>query len=106
MPYHITSVRNPFTYSFSFQESSTLLICGGAIQDNINGDIHTSNECYLLDKYSANLVWLMEEKRAFAAGLNIDDNFYWITGGIEYDSGKILSSTEYILKVRNIMWLL
>ena len=76
-----------------------MLICGGAIQNFETGETHSSKECYLLTKYSATLMWLMEERRAFAASLNINNDYFWITGGIDYDTGIILSSTEYVLKV-------
>ena len=91
-----------FVHSFTLlgeNVSSTLLICGGAIQNYETGETHSSKECYLLTKYSATIIWLMEERRAFAAGLNSNNKYFWITGGIDYDTGNILSSTEYVLKV-------
>ena len=72
-----------------------LLICGG-----INYLIYpnsTSNQCYILDKYSSRLFATMSERRTFAASLIINENYLWVTGGLEQGVGPF-SSTEYILK--------
>ena len=98
----IYSFIHSFIHSFILlgeNVSSTLLICGGAIQNYETSETHSSKKCYLLTKYSATMIWLMKERRAFAAGLNINNEYFWITGGIDYETGNILSSTEYILKV-------
>ena len=72
-----------------------LLICGGLrfFQD---GTQVTSNECYILDKYSSRLFATMSKKRGYAASLITNENNLWVTGGAE--GSQILSSTEYILK--------
>ena len=73
-----------------------LLICGGM---NYLVDPHTSNQCYILDKYSSQLFATMSERRTFAASLITNENYLWVTGGLEFGARVgPFSSTEYILK--------
>ena len=86
------------TCSYSYLSKlyiKALLICGGLrfFQD---GTQVTSNECYILDKYSSRLFATMSKKRGYAASLITNENNLWVTGGAE--GSQILSSTEYILK--------
>ena len=76
--------------------TNSVLICGGSYQDQ-NGTLYSSNECYTLDKYSSTLFSTMAERRSFSASLVTDDNYVWVTGGLDYNDGSPLSSTEYIL---------
>ena len=80
-------------------ELQTLLICGGINFDT--NPIFTSNECFVLDKYSSKLFARLSEKRAYAASLINDKNNFWVTGGYWYNYDYTLipfSSTEYISK--------
>ena len=85
-----------------------ILICGGLIDYQFSYEI-SSNECFILDKYSSKLFATMTEKRAFAASLITNENSLWVTGGaiinenslwVTRDGGEdiFLSSTEYITK--------
>ena len=85
---------------FSKLDIKALLICGGLrfFQD---GTQVTSNECYILDKYSSRLFATMSKKRGYAASLITNENNLWVTGGAEYEDFEyddIFSSTEYILE--------
>ena len=75
-----------------------ILICGG--YKKFSGET-SSNECFILDKYSSKLFATMTEKRAFAASLITNENSLWVTGGYWSGGGdedNFLSSTEYVTK--------
>ena len=84
--------QNPICFLLDVK---AILICGGLIEDQFSYEI-SSNECFILDKYSSKLFVTMTEKRAFAASLITNENSLWVTGGGGED--YLLSSTEYITK--------
>ena len=66
-----------------------VIICGG-------GDLSTTfNECYSLNGSAATPITHMSAKRQYAASLVIDKTKLWITGGLNFDTGR-LASSEYI----------
>ena len=77
-------------------EIQALLICGGV--DFYQNPIFTSNECFILDKFSSKLFARMSKKRALAASLITKEKNLWVTGGLDYDTFTPFSSTEHILK--------
>ena len=84
--------QNPICFLLDVK---AILICGGLIDYQFSYEI-SSNECFILDKYSSKLFAIMTEKRAFAASLITNENSLWVTGGGGED--YLLSSTEYITK--------
>ena len=65
---------------------------GGLIGNNVI--ICESGECYSMTSQKATLVTHMSAVRSNAAGIVLNDNTLWITGGSE--NFGILASTEYV----------
>jgi hypothetical protein len=70
-----------------------VVICGGGLSAGSFSEAF--DECYSLNGKAATLITHMSAKRLYAASLVIDKIKLWITGGGNYDTGR-LASSEYI----------
>ena len=69
------------------------VICGGGISAGSFSEAF--DECYSMNGKVATLITHMTAKRAHAASLVIDKTKLWITGGFNFDNGR-LGSSEFI----------
>jgi len=80
------------------------VICGGLYWEHrplpTEDDIlHSSDECFTLNKRSSFIFRKMAKRRAFAGSVVINNSTIWIMGGHDVDNNITYASTEFIHKV-------